>query len=258
MQHFRETAKRSAGWLAGRYNRNLQYRNCIMILAHMRCGSTALSNILCSRADVSGYGETHVRHDGAGALGRLSVNLRRRGGWSPGGSLLFDKILHNRHDHAAPDPFFDARAIFVVRRPGDAVRSIVDLYAKLGRDEYATHEQATVYYIARLQALRAMWARFAAERRIGITHEGLVASPDKILADISARLGFQPPLANHYVSPAASRLGGGGDPLVSAKHDRIIADSTVAQRPDAVIDSSAELLMEANRIYRDMVHLFEC
>jgi len=256
MQYLRETAKRSAGWLMGQSSRHLQYRNCILILAHMRCGSTALSNILCSRSDVSGYGETHVRHDGRGALGRLSINLRRRGGWSPGSTVLFDKILHNRHDCAAPAQFFEARAIFVVRRPGDAIRSIVDLYARLGRDEYATHEHAAVYYVERLQALKAMWPRFADHRRIGLTHEGLVACPDRVLADISARLDFRPPLANHYVSPAASRIGGGGDPLVSARHDHIVADRTIADQADATIEASVELTEQANALYREMIASF--
>ncbi|HUD90534.1 MAG TPA: sulfotransferase family protein, partial [Sphingobium sp.] len=104
----RETGKRTAGWLLSRSAPGLDYRNCLFVLAHMRCGSTALSNILCSRPDVSGYGESHVRHDGQGALGRLAMNQMRRGGWKPQAPILFDKILHSRHDWATPHEFFDA------------------------------------------------------------------------------------------------------------------------------------------------------
>lgn len=149
-----------------------RYDRAIFILAHMRCGSTALSNILCSRPDVSGYGEAHVRYDDESALGRLVVNQALRRAWKPGARHLFDKILHNRHDAAAPKAFFAARAIFVVREPGAAIRSIRKLYADLGRDEYGTDVEATEYYVERLQAMARMWGHFSAERRVGVSHSG--------------------------------------------------------------------------------------
>lgn len=243
----RDGIKAIAGGAVGALNPQCRYESCIFILAHMRCGSTALSNILCSRPDVSGYGEAHVRYDGPGAPGRLVVNQMRRGAWSPRAPYLFDKILHSRHDAATPPAFFRARAVFLARPPGPAIRSIRSLYEKLGRSEYGSDREAAEYYVARIEALLDLWPRFPAERRVGLTHAALLADPEAALARISARLAFDPPLENRYVSPAASTRGGGGDPTASARHTRIeprpadpAADAAVALDIDPALRRAAE------------------
>lgn len=250
IQVLRETGKRTAGWLLSRSVPRYRYRNCVFILAHMRCGSTALSNVLCSRPDVSGYGEAHVCHDGPAALGQLAINQMRRGGWKPQANHLFDKILHSRHDRQAPREFFEARAIFMVRRPGDAIASIVRLFAGLNRREYETQEEAAVYYLERLTALETLWGQFPAQRRIGLTHDMLVQDPDRALAAISHRFGFAPPLENRYVSLAASRWGGGGDPLVSGRHTRIEPQLFGLTHEDAPLDIPADLADRVCNIYQ--------
>lgn len=221
IETLRETGKRSAGWLLSRTSERYSYRNCIFILAHMRCGSTALANILCSRGDVSGYGETHIPYDGQGALGRLALNQMRRDGWKPDADFLFDKILHSRLDGAVPPEFFQSRAIFIVRRPDEAIRSIADLFTRIGRRAYDTPEKAALYYAERLDALAALWRRFPPALRVGITHDALLRDPERTLSLVSSHLRFEPALENRYVSPAASRKGGGGDPLVSGTRQRI-------------------------------------
>lgn len=221
IEALRETGKRSAGWLLSRASERYSYRNCIFILAHMRCGSTALANVLCSRRDVSGYGEAHIRYDGQGALGRLALNQMRRDGWKPGADYLFDKILHSRLDCAAPPEFFQSRAIFILRHPEEAILSIVDLFTRMSRRAYDTQEKAALYYVERLNTLAELWRRFPEAQRIGITHENLLCDPERELSRISGHLGFEPALENRYVSLTASRMGGGGDPLVSGAHDRI-------------------------------------
>ena len=248
----REAIKQAGGWLLAHSSPRYTYRNGIFILAHMRCGSTALSNILCSRDDVSGYGEAHIRYDGRGALGRLALNQRRRGGWKPGSRFLFDKVLHSRHDNAAPPEFFGARAIFMLREPEPAIRSITKLFTDLGRNEYLTHEAAALYYVERVDALGRLWDRFPEARRIGLTHSGLLADPDRILAGISDTLGFDPPLVNSYASPKASRHGGGGDPTESGKHSRV---ETALKRPAGPIEGlgiSAELAAKALESYANL------
>lgn len=257
LQTLRESGKNTAGWLIRRSRPGYCYRHSLFILAHMRCGSTALSNILCSRPDVSGYGEAHIRYDGQSALGRLALNQMRRGGWKPQAGLLFDKILHSRYDGEAPPAFFEARAIFVVRRPAEAIRSIVNLYAKLGRDEYRTQEEAAAYYVERLTALEALWHRFPAPQRTGLTHEALLRDPDGALAAISSRIGIDPPLENRYVSLAASRRGGGGDPLQSGQHSRIEpALSRTACSDELLPDVPAGLVREAEGRFRHLSALF--
>jgi len=248
----REALKHAGGWLLARSSPRYTYRNAIFILAHMRCGSTALSNILCSRDDISGYGEAHIRYDGRGALGRLALNQRRRGGWKPQARFLFDKVLHSRHDNAAPPAFFAARAIFMLREPEPAIRSITKLFADLGRNEYRTYEASGLYYVERIETLSKLWDRFPNDRRIGLTHGGLMADPERGLAEISSVLGFEPPLANRYRSAEASRHGGGGDPMESGKHSRI---EPALLRPAGRLESlglSPELAAKALKSYEKL------
>ena len=246
---FWESGKRSAGWVLAKTGSKYSYRNCIFLFAHMRCGSTALSNILCSRDEISGYGEAHISYDGQGALGRLALNQMRRGGWKPGPPFLFDKILHSRHDQAAPKDFAEARAIFMARRPAASIRSICRLYAGLRRDEYATHEQAAAYYIERLDALHTIWQRFPPHRRVGLTHASLMQDPDHALMRISKHLGFVPPLENRYTSSEASRTGGGGDPLTSGKHTKIETSLLRKTEEDDPLELGSPLLQAADERY---------
>lgn len=220
----RETLKEIAGRGIARANPQCRFDRCLFILAHMRCGSTALSNILCSRPDVSGYGECHIRYDSEQALGRLVLNQARAGGWKPRADVLFDKILHNRLDGSPPTTFFDARAIFLVRDPANTIRSICTLFATLPenrRAEYDAPDKAAAYYVKRLGWLRDAWQRFPPNRRFGLTHAELLADPEQALGGISARFAVTPPLKNHYRSLPASRRGGGGDPTRSGRLNRI-------------------------------------
>ncbi len=217
----RKMVKAAGARFLARDAERYSFRNCIFVIAHMRCGSTALSNIICSRDDVTGYGEAHIRYDARSAIGALALNMRRRGGWTPGARYFFDKILHSRHDLAAPPEFFQSRAIFMLREPEPAIRSIFKLYRDLGRSEYGTHALAADYYIERVTAMAALWARFAPGQRFGLTHADLLSDPEGLLATMSDALRFDPPLRNSYQSLAASRVGGGGDPMVSGQHNRI-------------------------------------
>ena len=257
IQALRETGKRSAGWLLSRTSDLYSYRNCVFVLAHMRCGSTALANILCSRGDISGYGEAHVRHDGPGALGRLAINQMRRKGWRPEARLLFDKVLHNRHDADAQPEFFEARAIFMARHPDESIASIADLFVRLGRQAYDTPLKAAGYYAERAEALARLWTRFPPHRRIGILHERLLRDPDETLARISERMRFTPPLKNEYISTAASRERGGGDPLMSGLYNRIEPALLRPKGKSVMADLPAPLRKRANEAYLLLADLFE-
>ncbi|WP_325414452.1 sulfotransferase [Sphingobium sp.] len=185
------------------------------------------------------------------------MNQIRRGGWKPQAPILFDKILHSRHDWAAPHAFFDARAVFMVRRPGDAICSIVRLFSTLGRDEYASEQEAAIYYVERLKALAALWDRFPPHRRVGITHEALMGAPDTALGKISAGLNLAPALENRYVSLAASRRGGGGDPIASGRYNCIQVLLDKSRRPDANPDIPSVLMADACARYERLVDRFE-
>ncbi|MEM1387903.1 MAG: sulfotransferase [Pseudomonadota bacterium] len=220
----KETLKKAIGGAVSRIAPQSDYSRCVFILAHMRCGSTALSNVFCSRPDFSGYGEAHIRYDDDTALGRLIVNQTLRRAWSPDATFLFDKILHNRYDMDAQPHFFAANAVFMARDPAEAIPSIRRLFKELGREhEYPTDEDAARYYIDRVECLCALWSQFRPDRRVGLLHSDLMRDVDGTLARLSKALNLKPMLENRYQSATASRRGGAGDPLESGAHVRIEA-----------------------------------
>jgi len=253
----RESLKRLAGSALASAAPQCRYDRMVFILGHMRCGSTALSQVLCAHPAISGYGEAHIAYDGADGPGRLLLNQARRGAWKRRALHLHDKILHNRHDRAAPEGFFAARAIFLVRQPEPAIRSIRHLFAAIGSAEYATDEAAAAYYGARLARLAALWHRFPAERRIGFDFAGLTSDPARVLAAASHMLGLAQPLANAY--PRRARPAeGAGDPL-AASHFRAIvpaaAATSLGQAP-APLNLPPAALRQLEAQYRTLRSLF--
>jgi hypothetical protein len=204
----------------------------VFVIGHMRCGSTALSNVLVSRPEFSGYGEAHITYGSRAALGVLLLNQWRRRSWRPQATHLFDKILHSRYDAAAWPGFFTARAIFVARAPEAAIASIRALFAAIGSAEYGSDGEAAAYYAERLETMLALWPRFAPGRRLALAYEALTAAPDAELARAGTMLGLASPLANRYVPPAAGQARGAGDPLMSHRFARIDAGASgQAARP---------------------------
>jgi Sulfotransferase family len=209
--------KQLIGKAAALVNPQCRFDKAIFIIGHMRCGSTAMSNILCSRPEISGYGEAHIRYDAASALGALVLNQARRDRWKPKAEHLFDKILHSRYDSNVPRDFATSYAIFMVREPVATIRSIRTLFAMIASGEYATDREAANYYEERIGALVELWRRFPPNRRIGMTYDEMTSAPDMTLARISSILSLTPPLQNRYEPPTKRMDHGAGDPLWSHK-----------------------------------------
>lgn len=243
----RETIKDNLGYVVAGLGGQCRFDRVIFVLAHMRCGSTALSNILCSRPDVSGYGEAHIAYRRRADLGKLMVNQARRRAWAPRARWLFDKILHSRHDRNVPDEFFRAKAIFLARSPAESVSSIRKLFAGAGKGLYQTDAAVADYYEERLAALITHWHRFPSLNRVGLTYATLIGTPDAALSQVSEMIGLDPPLRNDYRSHAASHAGGGGDPTQSWKLNRI--ERRAEREAPGPLEVSAERAAQLEAIY---------
>jgi Sulfotransferase family len=231
------------------------YGRMIVILSHMRGATTALSNVLCSHEQVSGYGETHVSHNRSYSPGQVVVNQYRRHAWKKQADYLFDKILHNGLDGELPETFYDAKAIFMVRAPRPSISSIVKLSAETGMKNVNTPEKAAMYYLSRLERLMEHWERFNPQHRLGLHSEQLLSCPDAEVSRVGQWLGLNPALRNAYVSHPATQAHGGGDPTLSSKLTRI-----EARREDAdlrPVDGVPEALSDAClRAYRTLTGRF--
>lgn len=250
--------KQGAGSLLGLVNPQCRFDRAVFILGHMRCGSTALSHVLCGHPSVSGYGEAHIRYDSQAALGVLALNQWRRGAWKPRARHLFDKILHSRYDAAADPAFFRARAIFLIREPHESILSIRKLFAALHSDEYADDESAADYYEKRLMQLALLWERFPIRHRIGISYSNMTENPDSVLQLVSSILDLNPPLTNHYNRPETMMARGAGDPLSSHKFNGIVASSQSSTLTGSLrqLDLRTGRTVELEQLYRAVCGLF--
>lgn len=216
----RQSVKRVASQVAS-YFPQARYDGAIFVLSHMRSATTALSNVLCSHHDVSGYGETHVPHTIHGGLGQVMVNQLVRRAWKPRASHLFDKVLHDRLDQDPIPEFYKARAIFIARAPRPTILSVQKLAQTTEMKEYLGAEAAASYYEQRLRTLAAHWSNFPSNQRFGLTAEQLFDDPDGQIARLAKWINLSPRIENQYVSHKATQIGGGGDPTQSAKFTKI-------------------------------------
>jgi hypothetical protein len=236
--------KRSASAFAATVLPQCRFETAIFVLGHMRCGSTALSRVLCQHPAVSGYGEAHIHYGSRAALGTLALNQMRRGAFRHRATRLFDKILHDRYD-GAPDPgFYSSRAVFLFRTPRETIRSIRKLFAQSPDREYASDNEAADYYELRLTTLARHWELFPAASRVGLSYASLAAQPDAELTRISRALDLFPALENRYeAAPAASEAHGSGDPLSVHRFDRI-----VPRQMSTTLDGNSDLDLAPSRI----------
>jgi hypothetical protein len=170
----------------------------VLILAHMRSGSTLLHHLLLGHPDVIGCGERNATYRGPSDLRRLAVDayyhrrelLRRR-------AFAVDQINHTRFlsDPALLDPPH-TRALFLVRQPGPSVSSMVEV---LGHHYGTTLAQAVSHYRTRLSDLERLAAGLTDPgRAFFLTYEALVNRTDAVLAALSSFLGLRPYLSARY------------------------------------------------------------
>lgn len=225
------------------------YENCIFLIGHMRCGSTALSNILCSRGDISGYGEAHISYTQETTPGLLALNQAKKRRWTFKAQFLYDKLLHNHLDDNPPPDFFSARAIFMVRRPEESIPSIVRLFQKIRSNEYGSFLKACAYYEARLEQMRDLWLHFGSERKTCINFEDLVAAPEEKLKRLSSALELSPPLKNQYAPDDVVKEPGVGDPFEATKHSKIVARKAPHMKALKLSDNERKALARASDAY---------
>lgn len=253
----REIIKSVAGRTVSSLSRQCDYENLIFVFGHMRSGSTALTNVLCSHDSISGYGESHVRYDDRSGPGRLLVNQALRRSWSPSAKYLCDKILHNRYDPDLEADYRSARAVFSARSPASSILSVVHLFKSIGKNEYPTLNDAADYYIGRCKRLCSLWDLLDIEQRIGIEFEELQSDPDKAISRVSDFFDLRPTLENKYQSKAASRKKGGGDPLESGRHNRIVQNNSSHQGCGMdSLDMKPDLAEKAEAAHKEIIERF--
>jgi len=244
--------KQLAGGATALIDRRCQFDKAVFILGHMRCGSTALSHILCSHEQISGYGEAHIRYKDRSALGLLILNQIKRNGHLSSSKYLFDKILHSRYDSDVSDHFFNSYAIFIIREPINTIKSIGKLFKLIGSNEYSNDVFIANYYEERLSTLIRNWEKFPFSQKIGISFQQLTSDTDNMLDQISNMIGLEPALTNKYEQPKNKLGHGAGDPLTSHKYNKIISDNISTTSTDVAhnINLPESRITELDSLYQ--------
>jgi hypothetical protein len=187
----------------------------------MRSYSSVLSHILGSHPQIDGYCETHTKYRTRLDLWRLHYRVRKLTGEPLDGDYVLDKILHEYPLARSILGSSRTRGIVLVRRPGETVRSIIEM--GLNYSPIAWHrdfERVVRYYETRLAGLLRL-AEALRGRVVFLEAETLLSSTRETLDQLGIFLELQSPLQLEYRRFAHTGQPGFGDPSEAISAGRV-------------------------------------
>jgi hypothetical protein len=163
----------------------------LVVLGHMRSGSSLLHHLLVSHPELLGCGERNAEYCSAADLHRLTLAARyhRRAFLQPC-RYMVDQINHNQF---IPQADFlnnpQLWTIFLVREPAGAISSMVRV---LGQYHGTTFDDALNHYVGRLQRL-AKYAQTveSSGRAALVVYDDLVDHTEETLAGLQVFLDLE-------------------------------------------------------------------
>lgn len=191
----------------------------LLILSHMRSGSSLLTHLLVNHGEIAGYGETHLSYCSERDFKPLLLKVY----WAVRGfrmnhAYILDKVLHNQRIQTTQILQADyVRVIFLIRQPEETIESLLRLKSHW-------HEQdALHYYTERLAALEA-YAQAMNDRQKSflLSYETLINQSPAALLAMQRFLELRSPLSEEYRLTRQTGLRGIGDSSEKIKSGRII------------------------------------
>ncbi len=199
----------------------------IFLLSHMRGNTSLLSHLLGSHDEIEGYYEMHLAYYSWKSLYRQKLLYTQEHTVRAGSRYFFDKILHNDH-YIAPCILTrqNSKIIIMLRKPAQAIRSIVNLYQKTEpTQKYCDPQKAANYYIKRLQGIQIVLEALNHDY-FYIQADELRTKPDQILPPLEKWLGLKSPIPDKYKNFKKTGKKGAGDSLKNIYTGKIIKRST--------------------------------
>jgi Sulfotransferase domain len=190
----------------------------LLLLGHMRSGSTLLLHLLMTNPEVSAKGERGATYGSRADLARLAL-ATRMAHRSPFRLLRYvvDQVNHN---HLTPntgllhDP--RVRILFLLRRPESSLASILELY-RAHYPEAWSPARAVEYYVERLAALMKLGDGLASPKCAAlIRYETLTESPQETLKALRLFLGLRQEFSHTYDTYSFTRTYGDPGPNIAA------------------------------------------
>jgi hypothetical protein len=169
-------------------------RRNLFLLGHLRSYSSVLSHILGAHPQVNGYCETHTKYHTRFDLWRLHRRVRKLTGGTLKGDYVFDKILHEYPMAGSILSSRRTRAIVLIRRPRETVRSIIEMgLIDSPVPWHRDFEQVARYYETRLAGLLRLTEALRG-RVVFLEAEALLANTQHVLEQLGVFLELQSPL----------------------------------------------------------------
>lgn len=224
----------------------------LLLLSHMRSGSSLLTHLLTTNPEVIGYGETHTNYTDANDFKQLLKkvywqsqdfrtlqdiqNLRMNH------QYVMDKVLHNKkfldHDFLSSEQIY---GLFLLREPERSLASIADLKPHWS-------QQDTIDYYADRMAMLVEYARLIndPQRMLVVTYGQMLDDTPRVLTTLQQFLQTQAPFTEEYKILKTTGMKGVGDSKGKIKAGKIVRSQR--QLPQ---DFSPEIVERAKQVHSD-------
>ncbi|MBT9312024.1 sulfotransferase family protein [Leptothoe kymatousa] len=231
----------------------------LLLLSHMRSGSSLLTHLLTTNPEVIGYGETHTNytdaHDFKVLLKKVYWQAQEFRTLQDIQNLkmdhryVMDKVLHNKkfldHDFLTSDQIY---GLFLLREPERSLASIADLKPHW-------NQQDTIEYYAERMAMLVEYARLIndPQRMLVVTYEQLLDNTPQVLTTLQQFLQTQAPFTEEYNVTKTTGMKGVGDSKGKIKAGKIVRSQRqlsqefspdIVERAKQVHSHSKTVLME--------------
>ncbi len=215
----------------------------LLILGHMRSGSSLLVHLLNSNPEILGYGETHITYESAADFKRLLQRVyAQHHDYGMGQTYVFDKLLHDQK--LANDDLLHApltRALFLLREPTRSLASMLDI------KPHWQASDALDYYVNRLATLTRYAEILGRERGALVEYEQILADSQAVFALLQDFLGTRAGFSEQYQVTATTGMRGVGDSSEQIKAGRIVRKE---RRLDRASEITPELAEKAAHSYQ--------
>jgi len=222
----------------------------LLVLSHMRSGSSLLSQILISNPEVCGIGETFTKYysdqEFIKVIANVHFSLRKL---PVKETYIFDKILHP-HLLVNQDilNYDDIYLIFLIREPKGSLSSMLKLFPDW------TEDRAYVYYTTRLEKLQE-YAQLKEDKsqKMFITYEQLCGDENKVIFQMfQEMLQVQHPFTEKYEILRTTGRKFVGDPSGNIKAGKIIKKQSDKNKPEISGDLLEKAQAYFNQCYENL------
>ena len=203
----------------------------LLILSHMRSGSSLLTHILSSNPEVIGYGETDIKYYSDADIKELicRVYTKTSANFTPlkifeafkmDHTYVLDKLLHGNLQNQEILKSDLVYPIVLLREPERTLQSILDL-----RKEW-TEERALSYYTGRLKSsIDYVKSSPASKPFFFVTYQQIVHETESVLCALKNFLETKHEFSEQYLIQKTTGQPWIGDPVGHIKAGKIVREA---------------------------------